>query len=52
MAKLSDLPERDRNRSLGSTASGGRWGLIGSFASLFVADGACWGAAGMVRVGP
>ncbi|HET9779996.1 MAG TPA: hypothetical protein VFP81_12005 [Propionibacteriaceae bacterium] len=51
MAKLSDLPDRDRHRS---TRFNNVWRALGidrELRVLFVADGACWGAAGMVRTG-
>jgi hypothetical protein len=51
MAKLSDLPERDRNRSLRFNNVWRPLGVDQELRVLFLADGACWGAAGMVRSG-
>ena len=51
MAKLSDLPERDRNRSLRVNNVWRPLGLDEELRVLFQADGACWGAAGMARTG-
>jgi DNA-binding CsgD family transcriptional regulator len=51
MAKLSDLPERDRNRSLRFNNVWQPLGVDQELRVLFLADGACWGAAGMVRSG-
>ena len=44
MAKLSDLPERDRNRSLRVNNVWRPLGLDEELRVLFQADGACWGA--------
>ncbi len=52
MAKLSDLPERDRNRSLRVNNVWRPLGLDEELRVLFQVDGACWGAAGMARTGP
>jgi hypothetical protein len=52
MARLSDLPDRDRNRSLRFNNVWRALGINQELRVLFVADGACWGAAGMVRTGP
>jgi DNA-binding CsgD family transcriptional regulator len=51
LAKLSDMPERDRNRSLRFNNVWRPNGLDEELRVLFLADGACWGAAGMVRTG-
>ncbi len=51
VAKLSDLPESDRQRS---TRLQNVWRPLGveqELRLMFLADGACWGAAGMVRSG-
>jgi DNA-binding CsgD family transcriptional regulator len=51
MAKLSDVPDRDRKRS---TRFNNVWRPLGidqELRVLFFSDGACWGAAGMVRSG-
>jgi DNA-binding CsgD family transcriptional regulator len=48
---LSDLPDRDRNRSLRFNNVWRALGINRELRVLFVADGACWGAAGMVRTG-
>jgi DNA-binding CsgD family transcriptional regulator len=48
---LSDLPERDRNRSLRFNNVWRPLGVDQELRVLFLADGACWGAAGMVRSG-
>ena len=51
VAKLSDLPERDRRRS---TRLQNVWRPLGveqELRLMFLTDGACWGAAGMVRSG-
>jgi DNA-binding CsgD family transcriptional regulator len=51
MARLSDLPDRDRNRSVRFTNVWRPLGIDQELRVLFLADGACWGAAGMVRTG-
>jgi DNA-binding CsgD family transcriptional regulator len=51
MAKLSDLPKRDRNRSLRVNNVWRPLRLDEELRVLFLSDGACWGAAGMVRTG-
>ena len=51
VAKLSDLPGRDRDRSVRFTNVWRPLGLDRELRVLFLADGACWGAAGMVRAG-
>jgi DNA-binding CsgD family transcriptional regulator len=51
MARLSDLPHRDRNRSLRFNNVWRPLGIDRELRVLFIADGACWGAAGMVRTG-
>jgi DNA-binding NarL/FixJ family response regulator len=48
-AKLSDMPERDRKRSLRFNNVWRPLGIDEEVRVLFLADGACWGAAGMVR---
>jgi hypothetical protein len=51
MARLSDLPERDRNRCLRFNNVWRPLGLDQELRVLFLADGMCWGGAGMVRTG-
>ena len=51
MAKLSDMPDRDRNRSLRFNNVWRPLGVDQELRVLFLADGTCWGAAGMVRTG-
>lgn len=51
VAKLSDLPDRERDRSARLNNVWRPLGLDRELRALFLADGACWGAAGMVRVG-
>ena len=51
MARLSDLPERERRRSARLNTVWRPLGLDREVRVLFVADGACWGAAAMVRAG-
>jgi DNA-binding CsgD family transcriptional regulator len=51
LAKLSDLSERDRNRSSRLNTIWRPLGLNNELRVLFLDDGACWGAAGMVRAG-
>jgi DNA-binding CsgD family transcriptional regulator len=51
LAKLSDMPERDRNRSLRFNNVWRPLGVDEELRVLFLADGTCWGAAGMVRTG-
>jgi DNA-binding CsgD family transcriptional regulator len=51
LAKLSDLPERDRNRSSRLNTIWRPLGLNNELRVLFLDDGTCWGAAGMVRAG-
>jgi DNA-binding CsgD family transcriptional regulator len=51
MARLSDLPDRDRNRSIRYNNVWRPLGIDRELRVLFLADGACWGAAGMVRTG-
>ena len=50
-AKLSDMPERERNRSLRFNNVWRPLGVDQELRVLFMADGSCWGAAGMVRTG-
>jgi hypothetical protein len=49
MARLSDLPDRDRNRSVRVQQCLATAGIDQELRVLFLADGAFWGAAGMVR---
>jgi DNA-binding CsgD family transcriptional regulator len=51
MARLSDLPDRDRNRCLRFNNVWRPLGLDQELRVLFLADGMCWGGAGMVRTG-
>ena len=51
VAKLSDLPVRDRQRSLRVNRVWRPLGLDREVRVLFQVDGACWGAAGMARAG-
>jgi DNA-binding CsgD family transcriptional regulator len=51
MAKLSDLPERDRNRSIRYNEVWRPLGVNQELRVPFHAEAACWGAAGMVRAG-
>jgi DNA-binding CsgD family transcriptional regulator len=51
IASMSDLPNRDRNRSLRFNNVWRALGINRELRVLFVAEGACWGAAGMVRTG-
>jgi DNA-binding CsgD family transcriptional regulator len=51
LAKLSEMPARERNRSLRVNNVWRPNGLDEELRVLFLADGACWGAAGMVRTG-
>jgi DNA-binding CsgD family transcriptional regulator len=51
MARLSDLPERDRNHSARFNNVWRPLGVNRELRTLFLSDGACWGAAGMVRTG-
>lgn len=51
MARLSDLSERDRNRSARLNNVWRPLGVDQELRLMFFADGACWGAAGMVRAG-
>jgi DNA-binding CsgD family transcriptional regulator len=50
-AKLSDLPQRERNRSTRLNEVWRPLGISQELRVLFLADGVCWGAAGMVRSG-
>jgi DNA-binding CsgD family transcriptional regulator len=50
-AKLSDLPERERSRSTRLNEVWRPLGISQEIRVLFMTDGACWGAAGMVRSG-
>ena len=52
MASLSELDRHDRMRSLRYTTVWHPLGLEREIRMLFTADGACWGAAGLVRSGP
>jgi DNA-binding CsgD family transcriptional regulator len=49
MARLSDLPHRERNRSSRLNNVWRPLGLDQELRVMFLADGACWGGAGMVR---
>ncbi len=51
VAKLSDLPDRERHRSARLNNVWRPLGLDRELRVLFLADGGCWGAAGMVRAG-
>jgi DNA-binding CsgD family transcriptional regulator len=51
LARLSDMPQRDRKRSPRFNSVWRPLGIDRELRVLFVADGACWGAAGMVRAG-
>ena len=51
VAKLSDLPVRDRNRSSRLNRVWRPLGLDEELRVVFLADGLCWGAAGLVRAG-
>lgn len=51
VAKLSDLPDRERDRSARFNNVWRPLGLDRELRVLFMADGVCWGAAGMVRAG-
>lgn len=51
IAKLSDLPDRERDRSGRLHHVWRPLGLDHELRVLFLDDGACWGAAGLVRVG-
>jgi DNA-binding CsgD family transcriptional regulator len=52
LATLSDMPRRDRERSTRVNTVWRPLGLDQELRVLFVADGVCWGAAGMARAGP
>jgi hypothetical protein len=52
VAKLSDLPDRERDRSARLNNVWRPLGLNRELRVLFLADGACWGAAGMGAGGP
>ena len=49
MARFTDLPDRDRTRSIRFNEVWRPLGVHQELRVLFLADGACWGAAGMVR---
>ena len=51
VAKLSDLPEPDRRRSARLQNVWRPLGVEQELRLMFLADGVCWGAAGMVRSG-
>jgi DNA-binding CsgD family transcriptional regulator len=51
LAKLSDLPTHDRNRSSRLNDVWRPLGLDEELRVMFLADGVCWGAAGFVRAG-
>ena len=50
-AKLSDLPDRERSRSTRLNEVWRPLGISQELRVLFLTDGVCWGAAGMVRSG-
>ena len=52
LATLSDMPLRERDRSTRFNSVWRPRGLDQELRVLFLADGACWGAAGMARSGP
>jgi DNA-binding CsgD family transcriptional regulator len=52
VATLSDMTRRDRDRSSRFNAVWRPLGLDQELRVLFLADGVCWGAAGMARAGP
>jgi DNA-binding CsgD family transcriptional regulator len=51
IAKLSDLPNRDRNRSIRFNEVWRPMGVNQELRVPFLGEAACWGAAGMVRAG-
>jgi DNA-binding CsgD family transcriptional regulator len=51
IAKLSDLPDRDRDRSIRFNEVWRPMGVNQELRVPFLAEAACWGAAGMVRAG-
>jgi hypothetical protein len=51
MARFTDLSDRDRTRSIRFNEVWRPLGVNQELRVLFLADGACWGAAGMVRTG-
>ena len=51
MARLTDLPHRDRTRSIRFNEVWQPLGVNQELRLLFLVDGVCWGAAGMVRAG-
>ena len=51
MARLSDLPDRDRRRSARLNNVWRPLGLEQELRVMFLTDRTCWGAAGMVRAG-
>lgn len=51
-ARLSDLPRSERERSSRLRTVWRPLAVESELRVLFLADGACWGAAGMVRSGP
>ena len=51
LARLSDLPQRDRTRSARFNNVWRPLGLDQELRVMFLADGVCWGAAGLVRAG-
>jgi DNA-binding CsgD family transcriptional regulator len=52
LATLSDMPRQERERSTRFNSVWRPLGLDQELRVLFLADGACWGAAGMARAGP
>jgi DNA-binding CsgD family transcriptional regulator len=51
IARLSDLPDRDRDRSSRLSEVWRPLGLDQELRVMFILDGACWGGAGLVRAG-
>lgn len=51
LARLSDLPQHDQQRSARYTNVWRPLGVNQELRILFTSDGSCWGAAGMVRTG-
>lgn len=50
-AKLTDLPDRDRHRSVRINNVWRPLGVDQELRVMFLADGSCWGGAGLVRAG-
>ena len=51
IAKLTDMPDRERNRSIRYNEVWRPMGVNQELRVPFLAESACWGAAGMVRAG-